>query len=207
MNTVKKISLLWILLLLPVLSQAKDYVEGKDYSRLEKPVATQSGDKVEVLEFFWYGCPHCFAFEPSLKKWKKNIPANTQFIRVPAPLNPRWMVHTKAYYTLQIMGEDDKHHDAIFKAMHIDKKKLYSKEALADFLASRGVDKDKFLSNFDSFAVEMRARQAMQLAQQYQLQGVPMLAINGKYTVSGSQAGSHQAMLEITNYLIEKESR
>jgi len=199
--------LLWILLLLPLLSQAKDYDEGIEYTQMEKAISTQTGDKIEVLEFFWYGCPHCFAFEPTLKKWKKTLPANVKFIRVPSPINPSWMVHTKAFYTLQIMGESDKHHDAIFQALHIDKKKIYSKEAIADFLASRGVNKEKFLANFDSFAVEMRARQALQLGEQYKINGVPTLAVNGKYTISGTQAGSHQGMVDVASFLIKKESR
>ncbi|HED32769.1 MAG TPA: thiol:disulfide interchange protein DsbA/DsbL [Gammaproteobacteria bacterium] len=199
--------LLWILLLLPLLSQAKDYDEGIEYTQLEKAISTQTGDKIEVLEFFWYGCPHCFAFEPTIKKWKKTLPANVKFIRVPSPINPSWMVHTKAYYTLQIMGEGDKQHDAIFQALHIDKKKIYSKEAIADFLATRGVNKGKFLANFDSFAVEMRARQALQLGQQYNINGVPALAVNGKYTISGTQAGSHQGMVDVADFLIKKESK
>jgi len=199
--------LLWVLLLLPLLSQARDYDEGIEYTQLEKAISTQTGDKIEVLEFFWYGCPHCFAFEPELKRWKKTLPANVQFIRVPAPINPSWMVHTKAFYTLQIMGEGDKHHDAIFKVLHIDKKKVYSKEAIADFLASQGVDKEKFLANFDSFAVEMRARQALQLGQQYKINGVPTLAVNGKYTISGTQAGSHRGMVDIASFLIKKETK
>ncbi|VAW70542.1 Periplasmic thiol:disulfide interchange protein DsbA [hydrothermal vent metagenome] len=199
--------LLWILLLIPLVSQAKDYDEGIEYTQLEKAVATQTGDKIEILEFFWYGCPHCFAFEPVLKKWKKTLPANVQFIRLPAPINPSWMVHTKAYYTLQIMGEGDKYHDAIFNAMHIDKKKIYDKQSIADFLASKGVDKEKFLANFSSFAVEMQARQALQLSQQYKINSVPTLAINGKYTISGTQAGGHQGMLDVANFLIKKETK
>ncbi len=189
------------------LAQAEDYEEGKSYSKLAKPVATQSGDKIEILEFFWYGCPHCFSFEPTLKKWKKNLPANVKFVRVPAPLNPRWMAHTKTYYALEIMGEGEKYHHDIFTAMHVKKMKLYSKSALADYLATLGVNKDTFLSTFDSFAVEMRAKQAMQLGQQYKVNGVPMLAVNGKYTISGSQAGSFASMVNIANYLIKQESK
>ena len=188
-------------------AQAASYNADKDYSTLEKAVATQTGDKIEVLEFFWYGCPHCFSFEPTLKKWKKTLPENVQFIRVPAPLNPRWMVHTKAYYTLQSMGEAEKHHDAIFTAMHVKKQKLLSKESMADFLADRGVNKETFLATFDSFAVEMRARQALQLGQQYTLTGVPMLAVNGKYTISASQGNGYEGMTRIANHLIKQESR
>ncbi len=207
MHFTKKIGLFCLLLLLPAISQAKDFVEGKSYTKLATPVATQSGDKIEVLEFFWYGCPHCFSFEPTLKKWKKTLPANVQFTRVPAPLNPRWMVHTKTYYALQIMGEGEKYHEAIFSAMHIKKQKLYDKAAIVDFLVSQGVKRETFVATYDSFAVEMRARQAMQLGQQYKMNGVPTLAINGKYTISGSQAGNFDAMVKIANYLISKESK
>ncbi len=207
MCLIKRISLLWLLLLLPAISQAEDFVEGKSYTKLSQSVATQSGDKIELLEFFWYGCPHCFSFEPTLKKWKQNLPTNVQFKRVPAPLNASWMVHTKTYYALETMGEGDKHHDAIFTALHVQKLKLRNKEAIAVFLEERGVNKKTFLSTFDSFAVEMRAKQAMQLAKQYKVSGVPMLAINGKYTVSGSQAGSYDNMVKISEYLFKLESK
>ncbi len=207
MHFIKKISLLALLVLLPALSQAANYNEGKSYTKLTQPVATQTGDKIEILEFFWYGCPHCFSFEPTLKKWKESLPANVSFIRVPSPLNPQWMVHTKTYYTLQVMGEGEKHHSAIFEAMHVKKLKLRNKTNIADFLATRGVNKKTFLATFDSFAVEMRAKQAMRLGQQYQIHGVPLLTVNGKYTVSGSQAGSYAAMIKITDHLIKLESK
>ncbi|MCW8933505.1 MAG: thiol:disulfide interchange protein DsbA/DsbL [Gammaproteobacteria bacterium] len=207
MHFIKKISLLALIFLLPALSQAENYTEGKSYSKLPQTVATQTADKIEVLEFFWYGCPHCFSFEPTLKKWKQSKPANVTFIRVPAPLNPSWMVHTKTFYTLEIMGEGEKYHEAIFAHMHVKKQKLNSKSAIADFLAEQGVNKETFLATFDSFAVEMRAKQAMQLGQKYNVSGVPMLAVNGKYTVSGSQAGSYAGMVKVTNHLIKQESK
>jgi len=207
MSYIKKISLLGLMLLLPVLAQAQNYKEGESYSKLAKPIATQSGDKIEILEFFWYGCPHCFSFEPTLKNWKKTLPANVKFIRMPAPINPRWMAHTKTYYTLQIMGEGDKYHDDIFAAMHVKKMKLFSKDTIADYLETLGVNKKTFLSTFDSFAVEMRAKQAMQLGQQYKVNGVPMLTVNGKYTISGSQAGSYVGMINVADHLIKLESK
>ena len=207
MKFIQHIGLLSILLLLPSLSSAKNYDEGIEYKKLSQPVNTQTGTKIEVLEFFWYGCRHCFSFEPALKKWKKTLPANVQFVRMPSPLNPRWMVHTKTYYSLQTMGEAEKHHEAIFQAMHVQKKRLLSKEAVADFLATRGIDKKSFLANFDSFAVEMRARQALQLGQDYKVSGVPLLAINGKYTISAADAGGYDAMINVADYLIKKETK
>jgi len=207
MNFIKKISLLSVLLLISAISQAKDYNEGIEYTKLEKAVTTQTGDKIEVLEFFWYGCPHCYSFEPTVKKWKQNLPANVEFVRMPAPLNTSWMVHTKTYYTLESMGLVEKHHEAIFSAMHVQKKKLRTKESIADFLETQGVDKAAFMANFDSFTVEMRARQALQMGQQYMVSGVPMLAVNGKYTISASQAGGYQGMVDVADFLISKENK
>ena len=207
MRFIKKISLLALLLLLPALSQAAKYEEGKSYSKISKPIATQTGDKIEILEFFWYGCPHCSSFEPTVKKWKKSLPANVKFIRMPAPLNPQWMVHTKTFYALEMMGEGEKHHEAIFAAMHVKKMKLSSKEKIANFLATRGVDKKIFLSTFDSFAVEMRANRANTLGLEYKINGVPMLTVNGKYTVGAKQAGSYQGMVDVADHLIKLESK
>ncbi len=206
MQRLKRFSLLGVLLLVTNCVNA-EYSEGKHYSKLSSPIPTQTGDRIEVLEFFWYGCPHCFQFEPTLQKWKPQLAKNVSFLRMPSPLNPRWMVHTKAFYALESMGEGENHHQAIFNAMHVKRQRLYSKDAIADFLASRGIDKQTFLSTFDSFAVEMRARQALQLGQQYQLNGVPMLTVNGKYTISAEQAGSYQAMVNIADYLIRLESK
>lgn len=192
---------------LPLSAMAKNYVAGSDYEVLSKPVKTMSGDKIEVLEFFWYGCPHCFKFEPSLSKWVKALPSNVSFTRIPAPLNPKWMVHTKAYYALEVMGKAEEYHSEIFNAMHIKKKRLFTADKLIDFLASQGVDKKLLSDTMNSFAVEMRARKAAQLSRDYQLHGVPMLAVNGKYLVTGEKAGSYQKMLDIAAYLIKKESK
>lgn len=207
MKIIRRISFLCMLMLTVSACQAQSYTEGKHYTKLTTPVATQTGDKIEVLEFFWYGCPHCFSFEPTVKRWKDKLPGNVQFIRMPSPLNPRWMVHTKAYYALETMGELDKHHQALFNAIHLEKLRLFTRDSLADFLASRGVNKESFLSNFDSFAVDMRSRNALQLGQQYNLNGVPAITVNGKYIISATQAGGYQAMVDIADFLIAKEQQ
>ena len=194
-------------MLLPLTAIAKNYDAGIDYEVLSKPVKTMSGDKVEVLEFFWYGCPHCFKFEPSLSQWVKKQPSNVAFTRIPAPLNPKWMVHTKVYYALEIMGKADLYHSAIFNAMHVKKQRLYTADKLINFLATQGVDKKLLSDTMNSFAVEMRARKAAQLSRDYQLHGVPMLAVNGKYLITGEKAGSYKNMLDIAAYLIKKESK
>ncbi|MDH5765830.1 MAG: thiol:disulfide interchange protein DsbA/DsbL [Gammaproteobacteria bacterium] len=206
-KTLFRLPLLILLLIVNNNVLAKDYDAGIDYQRLSSDLATESGEKVEVLEFFWYGCPHCYQFEPVLSKWIKSKPANVNFIRIPAPLNPNWMVHTKTYYALELMGKGESFHEAIFNAMHEKKMKLSTPTAIADFLADKGVDKKAFEESFNSFAVEMRARKAMQLSRDYKLNGVPLLAVNGKYTVSAQQAGGYQQMIEITSHLVAKESK
>jgi thiol:disulfide interchange protein DsbA len=190
-----------------MLTFAAEYKAGQHYTELAKPVPTQTGDKIEVLEFFWYGCPHCFQFEPMIVRWNKNKPDNVRFTRVPAPLNPKWMVHTKTYYALELMDKVDEYHKAIFDAMHVKRKKLYSLPNIAEYLGALGMDAKTFTDTYNSFAVEMRARKAMQLGQSYNLSGVPMIAVNGKYVVSASQAGGYKQMLDITNYLIDKEAK
>lgn len=197
----------YVLMIVPVLAIAANFKAGVHYTELDKPVATQTGDKIEVLEFFWYGCPHCFRFEPVVSRWGKNTADNVRFIRVPAPLNPKWMVHTKTYYALEMMDKLDLYHEAIFDAMHVKRKRLYTLDAIADFLANQGLDPNAFKDTYNSFGVEMRARQAMQLGRDYQLNGVPMLTVNGKYVISASKAGGYQKMLDIADYLIEREAK
>ncbi|MCW8956249.1 MAG: thiol:disulfide interchange protein DsbA/DsbL, partial [Gammaproteobacteria bacterium] len=184
----------------------KSYEEGKEYSKLSTAQATQTGDKIEVLEFFWYGCPHCFHLEPALQKWLKNKPENVHFIRVPAPLNPSWMVHTKAYYALELMGVGEKYHHDLFSAIHTQRKRIFDQDSIAAYLKELGVDMTAYNNAYNSFAVEMRTRKAMQLGQNYQLHGVPMLTVNGKYVISADTAGGYDGMINVTNFLIQKEA-
>ncbi|MDH5485287.1 MAG: thiol:disulfide interchange protein DsbA/DsbL [Gammaproteobacteria bacterium] len=196
-----------VVMLAPLSLMAKNYDEGIEYTKLDKPQATQSADKVEVTEFFWYGCPHCFQFEPTLGDWLARKPDNVRFVRIPLPLNPSWLPHTKTYYALELMGKGEQYHHALFKAMHVDKIKLYTQSALTDFLVKQGVDKKAFEDAVGSFAVEMRARQAMQMVKAYGLNGVPAMAVNGKYTTSASQAGSYKGMIDIVNHLVKQETK
>lgn len=195
----------WVLLLLPALLQAKEYKEGVEYIKLATPLPTQNADKIEVQEFFWYGCPHCFQFEPKLEAWVKNKPANVEFVRTPAPLNPNWMVHTKTFYALEAMGKGDQFHTILFNAIHVEKLKLFTPDAIADFLSTKGVNRAQFLENFNSFAVDARSRRAAQLGNQYKITGVPALSVNGKYLINTNQAGGFDEVLNILSYLVKKE--
>ena len=194
------------LLVNSALLQAADYTEGTHYKKLPSE-QTDSSEKVVVEEFFWYGCPHCSTFEPYLKTWEKTKPANVEFTRVPAIFRPEWEVQARAYYALSNMGKIDDLHGKIFTAIHKNKKRLDKKESLIDFIVENGVDRKKFLEEYNSFAVDGMVRKAKKKIKAYQIQGVPSIVINGKYVTSGSMAGSYDNMIKITNYLIAKESK
>lgn len=184
-------------------AHAEKYEEGNEYIFVSQP--TQTGDKIEVLEFFWYGCPHCFQFEPVVQKWLKTKPDNVEFIRVPAVFRPSWKVHARTYYALGIMGITEEHHTKIFSMIHNRKKKLDTLESMSGFLERQKVDKKKFLNAYNSFAVETMVRKAIKKLKDYDVKGVPVVAVNGKYYITGQSAGSYEKMINIVNYLIEKE--
>jgi thiol:disulfide interchange protein DsbA len=185
-----------------------DYAEGIDYATVVPPLAGATGGKVKVVELFWYGCPHCFQFDPHLHNWLESKPANVEFERIPAIFNnPTWALHARAYYTADVMGVLDKVHEALFDAMHVKKQRLNSKAALREFFISRGIDGKEFDATFDSFAVNGLVRQAAQLTKQYDISGVPMMAVQGKYKVGGRMAGSYENMIRIVDFLVKKEGR
>lgn len=185
--------------------QAEDYKEGTHYQRVARQ-STDAGDKIEVLEFFWYGCPHCYVFDPILEKWIENKPDNANFKRVPAVFRPEWKVHARTYYALQVMGVSEKYHSKIFNEMHKNKKKLDKLDTMTGFLVKQGINKNEFTGVYHSFAVDNMVRKAIKQLQGYKISGVPAMAVNGRYVVSGKEAGSYENMIRITNYLIKKEA-
>ncbi len=201
----KKFMMFVFLMSSSVLVQAAGYVEGVDYKKLDTP-STGSGDRVEVLEFFWYGCPHCYSFEPNINAWKKKKPANADFARAPAVFRPDWEVQARVYYALENMGVIEENHGKIFTEIHKNKKRLNTKESLVDFLVKAGVDRKKLLEEYDSFAVDGMVRKAKKKQKAYRIQGVPSIIVDGQYLVSGSMAGSYENMIKIIDYLIVKES-
>ncbi len=202
----KKLLILVSLLLSSALSQAAGYTEGVDYKKLAEQ-QTDTGDKIEVLEFFWYGCPHCYTFEPYINAWKKKKPANIEFARVPAIFRPDWEVQARTYYALSNMGVIEDLHGKIFAAIHKDKKRLDKKELLTDFVVKNGVDRKKFEEEYNSFSVDSMVRKAKKKQTAYKLQGVPSIAVNGKYLTSGSMAGSYDNLVKILDYLVAKEEK
>lgn len=202
----KKILVFLLLLINAASIQAAEYTAGVEYKVLPEQ-ATDSGDKIEVLEFFWYGCPHCYTFEPYINAWKKSKPANVEFSRVPAIFRPDWEVQARTYYALSNMGVIESMHEKIFAAIHKDKKRLDKKEALTDFIVKNGVDRKKFEAEYNSFSVDSMVRKAKKLQTAYKIEGVPSIAVNGKYLTSGSMSGSYQNMVNILDYLVKKESK
>ena len=185
---------------------AQEFQAGTHYRTLATAVPTSTSDKVEVVEVFWYGCPHCYALEPTVLKWLENKPDNVEFVLIPGVLGKRWELDARVYYTAETLGVLDKTHQAYFDELHVKKNRMSNKEQVADFFAGLGVDRDAFLKTFDSFGVETKLRRSQQLVKRYKIRGVPAIIVNGKYEVS-SQAGPPDKMFEVVDYLVEKEAQ
>jgi thiol:disulfide interchange protein DsbA len=180
--------------------------EPVGYEVLSPAQPTNNPAKVEVIEFFWYGCPHCYDFEPLLTKWEKSLPDHVEFIRQPAVFSSLWGKHAKAYFTAEALGVVDKVHADFFDAIQVKKQKLEDENQLAKFFVEHGVDEEQFRTAYNSFLVDTKMRQAGAMAARYGVTGVPAIIINGKYKTNGPLAGSHEKMIEIMNQLIEQES-
>lgn len=177
-------------------------IEGKDYVRLGQPQPVPPG-KIEVLEFFWYGCPHCNAFEPALEAWAKKLPPDIAFRRVPVAFREEpFVAHQKIFYTLEAMGQVEAMHRKVFYAIHNDRARLDKVADISAFMAKNGVDGAKFTELFNSFSVQTKATQARRLSEAYRIDGVPALGVHGRYYTSGTLAGSTQRSLLVADHLI-----
>jgi len=188
-------------------AMAESYEEGVHYELIVPAQPTSTGDKVEVLETFWYGCPHCFRFEPFIERWLRKKPENAEFVRLPAIFRPAWEVHARTFYAMELMGVWDKVHMPLFNAIHVMKKTLGTQESIAEFVADLGVDKEKFNKTYRSFAVETRVRRAKTMVSRYGIEGVPAVVVNGKYRVSNRMTGGAANTIKVINYLVEKETK
>jgi protein dithiol oxidoreductase (disulfide-forming) len=182
-------------------------VEGRHYVRLAEPapVTLPSPDKkVEVVEFFWYECPHCNTFEPVLEAWVARLPADVSFRRVPVGFTARHQVGQKAYYAMEEMGVLPTMHARVFAAIHVQGRRLLTDKGYAEFLAANGVDGEKFLATFRGFSVNTKATRARQLADAYKIDGVPAIGVHGRFYTSGTLAGGHAGTLAVTDFLIQR---
>lgn len=184
---------------------AAHYTEGEQYVRLKKPQPTSSTDKIEVVELFWYGCPHCNDLEPYITRWLKNKPADVEFVRLPAIVGPRWKPLARAYYTAEVLGVLDKTHEALFKAIHEQHQRLTTDAEIEEFFIAQGVSKEDFRKAYNSFAVVTKLNNAELMTRRYAIKGVPTLIVNGKYSTSGSLAGSNANILKVVDYLVTQE--
>jgi thiol:disulfide interchange protein DsbA len=189
------------LLALPGLALA----QGKfAYTELKPTQPTESAaGKIEVLEFFWYGCPHCYSLEPSIEVWTKKLSADVQFRRVPAVFNERWGHDAAIFYTFEALGVLNKLHRPFFDAIHRDRLRSDNQQALSEWLQKNGVDSNRFFDTMKSFGVQTKLRRAAQLSVAYRIDGTPAMAVQGRYTVSAEQGRSHQGMLDTVDYLLD----
>lgn len=175
---------------------------GKDYSPISPPQPVETGKNIEVLEIFYYGCPHCFHLEPLITPWVKRLPKDVTFRRMPGIFHDSWLPLAKAYYALEATKELDRLHLELFKAFHEKKADLKTDEAIIDWAAKQGADRNKFSNAFNSFAVQNKALRAKQLTKSYGITGVPALIVDGKFLTSASMTGSHEAMMPVLDQLI-----
>ena len=180
-------------------------VEGTHYVRLSQPVPAGPAGKIEVIEFFWYGCPHCNAFEPTLEPWVRQLPADVAFHRVPVAFSAEpFVAHQRIFYALDSLGLVAAMHRKVFYAIHNDRLRLDKPVDIAAFMTRNGVDAAKFIEAYDSFAVQAKAKQATQQAAAYKIDGVPAIGIQGRYYTSGSLAGTNEKALAVADYLVQR---
>jgi len=189
----------------PLAAQAEEWQADEHYDLITPPVRTANQDKIEVVEFFWYGCGHCYNFEPLVSEWKKGLGDDVVFVGSPAVWNKPMELHARAYYTAQALGVLDTMHMVLFQAMNVDRKRLASEAEIRQLFTAHGVSAEDFDRAFDSFGVNSQVRQANSRARAAKITGTPEMMVNGKYRISTRKAGGQANMLKIADFLIAKE--
>ena len=185
-------------------SDAK-FEAGKDYFVLPQAVRTSDPGKIEVAEVFWYGCPHCYKYTSQVKAWSDTLADDVVFVRNPATLGRPVELHSRAYYAAKAMGKDDVLHTKLFSALHDKKQQLLTEREIGSVFAEAGVERDEYSGVFNSFGVISQTMQAESRAKGYRITNTPSIIVNGKYRITGESAGSNDAMLDVAEFLIEKE--
>lgn len=183
------------------LSAAAQLTEGRHYVRLQMPQPTEHADKVEVVEFFWYGCPACNDVEPLIKSWAKTLAPDVHFRKVPAIFRDSWVPGARIFYTIEAMGQP-KLHDAVFQAIHKERVNLNDEKVLFDWVAKQGADRQKFAEIYKSFAIDAQVRRAAEMTSEYGIGGVPALVVGGKY-MPAPKLGTWGDVLRVVDGLIE----
>jgi thiol:disulfide interchange protein DsbA len=193
--------------LAPAASRAQgNPVEGRNYVRLTQPVpVSAAADKIEVIDFFWYGCPHCAAFEPELDAWAKRLPEHVAFSRVPVAFRAEpFTTHQRIFYALDTLGLLDAMHRKVFYAVHVERLALDKPADIAAYMTKHGVDATKFLEAFNSFTTQSRIKRANGLVDGYKIDGVPAIGVHGRYYTSGAMAGGNDRSLVVADFLVQK---
>ena len=177
--------------------------ELKDYS-LVKPSQPTEGNKIEVLEFFQYTCPHCASYDPILSGWRKTLPADVEYRRNPIAWNESTLPHVKIYYTLEALKKTEDLHAKVFRAIQADRRPLLKTDEIADFMAANGIDRKQWVDAFNSFTVATRANRAGQVWKAYKVDGTPMMAVDGKFLTAPSMVGTREGSLAVLDYLIQR---
>ena len=187
-------------------AQNSEFVLGTHYQRLSPTQPTSSSpDQVEVAEIFWYGCPHCYTFDPYLENWKETLAEDVNFIRIPAVWNNVLQTHAKVYFTAELLDVIDDVHTPIFREIHVNRNMLTETNALVDFFAQYGVMPDEFNQTFESFAVFTRMQRADELSRRYRISSVPTVVVNGKYVTNATMAGDYPDLLRLVDELVAME--
>ena len=178
------------------------------YAAIDPPQPPATDNKVEVVEMFFYGCPHCHDFEPALARWLEDKPADVTFKRMPAVFRESWIPLARAFYASKSLGIFEASHPLLFKALHEDNRDVFTREQIADLFAEHDlVEREAFLDAYDSFAVQARVKQAIKMIQRYGIRGFPSMVVNGRYHTSGSMAGSFENVLKVVDALVAKERK
>jgi len=185
--------------------EAKVYKEGEHYDLITPAIRTANPDKIEVVEFFWYGCGHCYNFEPLVSQWKKTLPEDVEFKGSPAVWAPQMELHSRMYYTAEVLGVADTMHLVLFQAMNVDRNRLASEDEIAKLFVANGVSKEDFSKAFNSFGVKSMVKQATSRARAAKISGTPEMMVNGKYRISTRKGFSQNEMLKVVEFLIDKE--
>lgn len=206
----KRAVLTWLisLLFLPMMACAEggapEFIEGQHYQRLNQAVRTRDPAKIEVVEVFWYGCPHCFHFEPLIKSWLQNKPEDVDFWRSPAMWNDLMRTHARAFYVADALGALDNLHEPLFEAINLQRRELATEQELERLFVDHGVSAEEFRKAYNSFGVTSQVRQADARARSYQIRGTPELVVDGRYRITARMAGGQEEMLDVVDFLVQR---
>lgn len=207
MKTAIRSMLALVVVIVSATACAAEYTEGKQYQMLKNPQPTGDASTIEVVELFWYGCPHCYRLEPFIHEWLQQKQDDVKFVRLPAILGKGWELLAKGYFTAELLDILDSVHSDLFAAIHEKHGKFRNENDLRDFFLSKGVKPDDFDRMFNSFAVAVKVNNARLMTRRYAITGVPTLIVNGKYSTSGSLAGSNEEIIKVVDYLVAQERR